>query len=158
MKRNAFALALVVFASAHSVALAADGDEPESDPRVTTTSEDLQPGVTCYKLASPSEQCAITGKPIVNFVAPVFNVIDLNGAWAGPGNEMPYIYLYGDDQYNAGYTIAIDMSLLNRPDGFGYFVDETTIAVVFPDDADYTGKVEPNGTIRWSNNTVWTKR
>jgi hypothetical protein len=37
-------------------------------------------------------------------------------------------------------------------------VDANTIAVVFPDDRDYTGKIENGNTIRWSNNTVWTKR
>lgn len=158
MKSNAIVLALAVFAAAQPVARAADGDEAAPDPRVTIRSEDLQSAVTCYKLVSPADQCAIVGKPIVNFVNPVFNVIDLNGAWAGPGDERPYIYLYGDAQYSAGYTLAIDMSLLNRPDGFGYFIDETTIQVVFPDDADYTGTVDANGTIHWSNNTVWTKR
>ncbi|HET8937977.1 MAG TPA: hypothetical protein VFN67_31250 [Polyangiales bacterium] len=50
------------------------------------------------------------------------------------------------------------MSLLNRPDGFGYMVDAHTIMVVFPDDRDYTGHIENNNSIRWSKNTVWTKR
>jgi hypothetical protein len=50
------------------------------------------------------------------------------------------------------------LSLLNRPDGFGYFLNNGTIAIVFPDDRDYTGAIEANGrTIRWSNNTVWNK-
>jgi hypothetical protein len=158
MKSNAFILALACTLSGSSLALAAEGDKAAADPRVTSTSADLNAAVTCFKLQQPANLCAIVGKPIVNYVAPAFNVIDLNGAWAGPGNERPYIYLYGDSQYSAGYTIAIDMSLLNRPDAFGYFVDETTIVVVFPDDADYTGTLDGSGTIRWSNNTVWTKR
>jgi hypothetical protein len=48
---------------------------------------------------------------------------------------------------------------VNRPDGFGYFVSASTIAIVFPDDREYTGTLEANGrTIRWSNNTVWNKQ
>jgi hypothetical protein len=117
-----------------------------------------QPAVTCLKLEQPADSCVIVSKPIVNYVAPAFNVVDLNGAWAGPGDERPYIYLYGDPQYGAGYTIMVDMSLLSRPDGFGYMLDATTIVVVFPDDRDYTGTIENGSTIRWSNNSVWTKR
>jgi hypothetical protein len=37
-------------------------------------------------------------------------------------------------------------------------VDASTIAVVFPDDRDYTGTLVNGSTIQWSNNTVWTKR
>jgi hypothetical protein len=117
----------------------------------------LQTSLACFKLEQPADTCALVGKPIINYVTPNYSVIDLNGAWAGPGNETPYIYFYGDPQYSSGYTIAVDMSLLNRPDGFGYMVDANTIAIVFPDDRDYTGIVTAT-QIRWSNNTVWNKR
>jgi hypothetical protein len=126
------------------------------DPAPVTDS--LQPAVTCFKLEDPANSCVIASKPIVNYVNPTFNVIELNGAWAGPADERPYIYLYGDSQYSSGYTIVVDMTLLNRPDAFGYLVDASTIAVVFPDDRDYTGTIVNGTSIHWSNNTVWTKR
>jgi len=151
MKTRVFVPALAGLALYSSLALA-------EDPRLETQAEDLQSAPTCFKLEQPANSCALVGKPIVNYVAPAFHVVDLNGAWAGPSNESPYIYFYGDSQYASGYTIAVDMSLLNRPDGFGYMVDATTIAIVFPDDRDYTGTIENGNTIRWSNNTVWTKR
>jgi hypothetical protein len=126
-------------------------------PQLGIATADLAPaGVTCFKLEQPANSCVIASKPIVNYVTPNFNVIDLNGAWVGPGGERPYIYLYGDSQYSSGYTIMVDMTLLNRPDGFGYLVDASTIAVVFPDDRDYTGTIV-DGSIHWSNNSVWTK-
>ena len=55
-------------------------------------------------------------------------------------------------------SITVDLSLLNRPDGFGYLKSASTLAIVFPDDRDYTGTIDANGrTIRWSNDTVWNK-
>lgn len=114
--------------------------------------------LACYKLVDEPNFCVLPQAPrVVNYTVP-FNVIDLNGAWVGPGGERPYIYLYSDAQAGGGYSIAVDLSLLNRPDGFGYFVNGSTIAIVFPDDRDYTGTIEANGrSIRWSNNTVWNK-
>jgi hypothetical protein len=128
------------------------------EPEPATPTDALQSAVTCFKLESPANSCVIASKPIVNYVTPTFNVIDLNGAWAGPSDERPYIYLYGDSQYSSGYTIMVDMTLLNRPDAFGYLVDASTIVVVFPDDRDYTGTIVNGTSIRWSNNSVWTKR
>jgi hypothetical protein len=151
MKTSAFVLALLCLPIGASFALAQEntGIVP---PQLQ------QSGPACFKLELPAGSCAIVGKPIVNYEHPAFNLVDLNGAWAGPGNETPYIYFYGDDQYSSGYTIAVDMSLLNRPDAFGYMVDATTIAVVFPDDRDYTGTLVTPTQIRWSNNSIWTKR
>lgn len=116
------------------------------------------PAPACYKIQQ-SNSCVIVGPTVVDIEHPRYNVVDLNGAWADMNNNTPYIYFYADSQYSAGYTITVDLSLVNRPDGFGYMVDAETILIVFPDDRDYTGKIENNGTtIRWSNNTVWTKR
>ena len=125
---------------------------------IALTNELAPPAVTCFKLEDPQNECAIVGKPIVNYAAPSFNVVDLNGAWTGPSGELPYIYFFGDDQYATGFTIHVDMTLLNRPDAFGYMQDEKTIVVVFPDDKDYTGTLISATQIQWSNNTVWTKR
>lgn len=116
-------------------------------------------GVACFKLQDPQSQCVVAGNPIINYEHPKLNVIDLNGGWMDQGGNRPYIYLYGDSNYSSGYTIAVDLFLSNRPDGVGYIVDGSTISVYFPDDKDYTGKIEQNGrVIRWSNNTVWTKQ
>jgi len=116
------------------------------------------PATTCYKLQQEEHACVVVGPSVFDYEHPRLDVIDLNGAWAEPSNGTPYIYFYASGQHAAGYTITVDMSLLNRPDGFGYMVDAHTIMIVFPDDRDYTGHIENNNTIRWSNNTVWTKR
>jgi hypothetical protein len=114
--------------------------------------------IACYELVDEPNFCVLPDSPhIINHTIP-FNVIDLNGAWVGPSGERPYIYVYNAPNAGAGYTISVDQSLSNRPDGFGYFVNGSTISMVFPDDRDYTGTIEGNGrTIRWSNNTVWNK-
>jgi hypothetical protein len=116
------------------------------------------PATTCYKLAQEHSACLVVGPSVLDYDHPRFHVVDLNGAWTDASNAQPYIYFYADSSYSAGYTIRVDMSLLNRPDAFGYMVDANTMAIVFPDDRDYTGKIENGNTIRWSNNTVWTKR
>ena len=115
--------------------------------------------IACYALVDEPNFCVVPETPhVVNYTVP-FNVIDLNGEWVGPSGERPYIYLYSEPNAGAGYTIHVDMSLLNRPDAFGYFVNASTLVVVFPDDRDYTGTIDANGrTIGWSNNTVWNKQ
>ena len=115
-------------------------------------------GPVCYKLVQETNKCVVVGPVIFDYSEPRFNVVDLNGAWSDADNKQPYIYFYADAQYSAGYTIRADLTLMNRPDGFGYMLDANTIQMVFPDDRDYTGKIENGNTIRWSNNTVWTKR
>jgi hypothetical protein len=171
MNTRAFATTLLSLAAFASQGLAEDAAPPlrvaqvenpgfiiAQDPLPQLPPESLVTAVTCFKLEDPANSCVIASKPIVNYVTPSFNVIDLNGAWAGPGDERPYIYLYGDSQYSSGYTIMVDMTLLNRPDAFGYLVDASTIVVVFPDDRDYTGTIVNGNSIHWSNNSVWTKR
>lgn len=147
---------LASFALAASSALAQEAPEDSNTGIVGP----LPPtGVNCYKLQDQPNRCVIATKPsTINYQTPTFNVIDLNGAWQDGSGKRPYIYVYGDSNAGAGHSIAFDLSLLNRPDGFGYISDATTLIAVFPDDRDYTGTIEANGKqIRWSNNTVWTK-
>lgn len=115
-------------------------------------------GLACYKLVDEPNFCVQPDSPrIVNHTIPL-NVIDLNGGWVDPNGVHPYIYLYHEPAASGGYALTIDLSLVNRPDGFGYFVNGSTIAIVFPDDREYSATIDPDGrTIRWSNNTVWTK-
>ncbi|HWO09339.1 MAG TPA: hypothetical protein VNN80_07660 [Polyangiaceae bacterium] len=124
----------------------------EFDPAVTTTSDDLQPAPTCFTLVSPSSSCLLVAPAVINPTAPAFDVVDLNGAWTDGGNNILYFRIYGE-----GNPVFVDMSLVNRPDGFGVFVDAKTMTVVFPDDRDYTGTLVTPTTIRWSNNTFWYK-
>jgi len=115
-------------------------------------------GLACYELVDEPNFCVLPSVPrIVNHTIP-FNVIDLNGGWVDQNGVRPYIYLYNSPNAGGGYSLTIDLSLVNRPDGFGYFVNGSVIAIVFPDDREYTATIDPDGrTIRWSNNTVWTK-
>jgi hypothetical protein len=116
-------------------------------------------GLACYELVDEPNFCVLPQSPrVVNHTIP-FNVIDLNGAWIGPSGERPYIYLYNAPSAGAGYAITVDLSLENRPDGFGAFVSGSAVTIVFPDDREHTGTIDPNGrTIHWSNNTVWYKQ
>ena len=163
MKTRSFVSVLACLISLASGALAEDAAELEPTP--ITQGDIVGPlppvvgSLACYKLVDEPSFCALPETPkVVNYSVP-YNVIDLNGAWVDGSGYRPYIYLYSDPNAGAGYTIAVDLSLLNRPDGFGYFVNAKTIAIVFPDDRDYTGTIEANGrSIRWSNNTVWNKQ
>jgi len=160
MKTAIFALSLITLALQGSLAPAqtfvADADLFAADEDLFEAEADLSAALlapTCFKLQDPKRSCLLVGNTVVDYKSPRFNLVELNGAWAGPGNETPYIYIYGE-----GNPIFVEMSLLNRPDGFGYFVDQDTIVVVFPDDRDYTGTLLDSNTILWSNNTIWRKR
>jgi hypothetical protein len=77
-------------------------------------------------------------------------VMDLNGTWEFGGTPGPVIS-------TSGNYISIDMSTFNHPQATGSFTSRSEIAVNFPGDNTYTGKLQPPGTIEWSNNTFWTK-
>ncbi len=155
-------LFITFFASA--VALVSSASAEDLTPTGISQGEIVGPlpphvgSIACYELVDEPSFCVLPETPrIVNHTIP-FNVIDLNGAWEDQSGVRPYIYLYSSPSAGAGYTITVDLSLVNRPDGFGAFVGGSTISIVFPDDRDYTGTIEANGrTIRWSNNTVWNK-
>lgn len=77
-------------------------------------------------------------------------VIDLNGRWTAGSSQSAVI--------TASYTfLSVDMSAFNRPAASGTIEDSTTISVTFPDDATFTGTLQPPNTIRWSNGSRWTK-
>jgi hypothetical protein len=87
----------------------------------------------------------LTGEP-----ATIKTVIDLNGRWTDGSTRSAVI--------SAAFTsLTIDMSAYHRPAAYGSIVDDFTITVTFPDDATYTGTLQPPNTIRWSNGSAWTK-
>lgn len=160
MKSRAFfAIAIAGLALLASNAWAQDTpDEPEA-PQGDIAGPLPRVGVRCYKLQDVQNQCFIADKSLINYKNPVFNVIDLNGAWVDQSGNRPYIYLFSDSGSSSGYAISVDLSLMNRPNGVGYVVDGLTISVYFPDDSVFTGTIEQNGRqISWSNNTVWRKQ
>jgi hypothetical protein len=149
MRTASIALTLGLLSSA-ATGLAQDAGPPDG-----ITAEDLVSSaapLTCFQLADQEDACLVVGRQIASHETPAFNVIDLNGAWSYNGQPGPYIYVYGQ-----GNSLFIEMSLYNRPDGFGNILDATTLSVVFPDDTDYTAVLESPTRIRWSNGTVWTK-
>ncbi len=83
-------------------------------------------------------------------VAAIETVIDLNGQWMSGGVLGPKITVHGN-------SIAVDLSALHRPAAVGTVVNSSTISVNFPDDKTYTAVLQAPGTIRWSNNSTWTK-
>jgi hypothetical protein len=76
--------------------------------------------------------------------------LDLNGTWAYGGVPGPVISVEGS-------ALSVDMSIYKRPTATGSILDSSDISVYFPDDTTYTGKLQPPGTIQWSNDSAWTK-
>jgi len=157
-------LFVTVFASLLAVASSSLAQESDN-PRTGISAEDIVGPVppigriACYQLIDEHNFCYAPDNPkMVNYTIP-FNVIDLNGGWVDESGNRPYIYIYNQPSAAAGYTISVDLSLMNRPDGFGGFASGSVLRIYFPDDREYTGVIEANGrTIRWSNNTVWNKQ
>jgi len=85
-----------------------------------------------------------------NGIPPVQTIFDLNGIWESGGTPGPVISVSGN-------AISVNMSAYNRPTATGSVLDSSDITVTFPDDANYTGRLEAPGTILWSNNSTWTK-
>ena len=83
-------------------------------------------------------------------VPAIQTVIDLNGKWMSGGVLGPVITVHGN-------SISIDMSALHRKTATGTVVNSSTVSVNFPDDKTYTATLQPPGTIRWSNNSTWSK-
>jgi len=83
-------------------------------------------------------------------VAAIETVIDLNGQWMSGGVLGPVITVNGN-------SISIDMRALKRPAAIGTVVNSSDISISFPDDKTYSGVLQKPGTIRWSNNSTWTK-
>jgi hypothetical protein len=82
--------------------------------------------------------------------ATIKTVIDLNGRWTDGSSRSAVI--------SAAFTsLTIDMSAYHRPAAHGSILDGSTITVTFPDDATYTGKLQPPNAIRWSNGSAWKK-
>lgn len=86
----------------------------------------------------------------ISTVASAETVIPLAGKWASGGVPGPVMAV-------SGSTITVDMSAYHRPAAHGSIVDKSDISVTFPDDKTYSGILQPPNTIRWSNNSAWTK-
>jgi hypothetical protein len=76
--------------------------------------------------------------------------LDLNGEWTDGGGRRAAV------SENAK-SLKIDMSDFDRPSAHGSIVDNSTIKVTFPDDATYTGKLQPPDKIQWSNGSAWKR-
>ncbi len=78
------------------------------------------------------------------------SVIELNGQWTDGTARRINISV-------ASTSLQVDMSAYNRPAAHGTIVDATTITVTFPDDATYTGTLQPPNRINWLNGSAWVK-
>jgi hypothetical protein len=82
--------------------------------------------------------------------ARINTVLDLNGRWTDGSARSAVV--------SAAFTsLTVDMSAFHRPAAHGSIINASTISVTFPDDATYTGTLQPPNRIRWSNNSSWTK-
>lgn len=132
----------------------ADGTPVDHDKLSQQMDEVVDDINTMQKQASActrdASQCEFTKFDISKFNLPVLadsTLANLNGVWS-----------VGQIISVHGREITIDMSVGNRPFAHGFFIDDSTISVTFPDDPNgtYIGKVLGN-TISWSNNTTWNK-
>ena len=80
----------------------------------------------------------------------IATVFELAGSWAAGGKPGPKIS-------RSGNALTVDMSAYARPLAHGSVIDAEDITVAFFDDATFTGRLVPPGTIAWSNRTSWTK-
>lgn len=71
----------------------------------------------------------------------------IEGTWFHSGKGIP-ITARGD-------RLIVNMSALRRPTANGRILSDSQIEVNFPDDATYTGTLDGQGQIRWSNGTAW---
>jgi hypothetical protein len=76
------------------------------------------------------------------------NTCSFSGNWGYEGKRGPYVVQTGD-------RIQVNMRRYNRPNATGRVIDASTIEVNFPDDATFTGKLDGQGNLNWSNGTVW---
>lgn len=72
----------------------------------------------------------------------------LKGTWFHDHKGIPV-------SVNAQDVILVNMSAFKRPNATGRVTGPSTIEVTFPDDATYTGTLDGQGTLSWSNGTVW---
>ena len=77
-------------------------------------------------------------------------LIDLNGKWTAGDNNSAVIS-------QSGTNLTIDMSAFGRPFAYGSILNDSAIAIIFPDAQSYNGILVPPDQIEWSNNSTWTK-
>jgi hypothetical protein len=75
-------------------------------------------------------------------------VSDISGTWVDPVSTQHIT--------NAGGYLRVIFDN-GRPAGIGFVGNASTIQVTFPGDATYLATVDPDGFLRWSNNTTWTR-
>jgi hypothetical protein len=103
-----------------------------------------------FTVTGSTSPSSITVSRATTTTATIKTVIDLNGKWASGGSPGPVISVTDN-------AITVDMSVYKRPTAHGTVIDASNITVTFPDDKVYTGKVGVPNSIRWSNNSAWTK-
>jgi len=69
------------------------------------------------------------------------------GTWVHGGMAIPITRI--------GNRLAVNMAAFRRPTATGRVIGDRQIEVSFPDDATFTGVLDRQGTIRWSNGTTW---
>lgn len=104
--------------------------------------------ITCFSL----DKSDITRFAVAQTVSnDSFNtLIDLSGRWAAGDNRSAVIS-------QLVTNLTVDMSAFDRPSAYGSILNDSTIAVIFPDDESYNGKLVPPDKIEWSNNSTWKK-
>ena len=69
------------------------------------------------------------------------------GTWSAGGRGIPIT--------RSGQRLTVNMAAFGRPVATGRVIGDRQIEVTFPDDATFTGVIDGQGSIRWSNGTAW---
>lgn len=69
------------------------------------------------------------------------------GIWSQGGRNIPIT--------RSGQRLTVNMAAFGRPFATGRVIGDRQIEVTFPDDATFTGVIDGQGSIRWSNGTAW---
>ena len=69
------------------------------------------------------------------------------GIWSQGGRNIPIT--------RSGQRLTVNMAAFGRPVAFGRVIGDRHIEASFPDDATFTGVIDGQGSIRWSNGTAW---
>jgi hypothetical protein len=69
------------------------------------------------------------------------------GIWSQGGRNIPIT--------RSGQRLTVNMAAFGRPVAFGRVIGDRHIEASFPDDATFTGVIDVQGSIRWSNGTAW---
>jgi hypothetical protein len=98
-------------------------------------------------VVDPGPTPAPASAPVPPSAMPIAPCSPFEGTWTHGGKNIPIT--------RSGQRLTVNMAAFRRPTAFGRVIGDRQIEVSFPDDATFTGVIDGQGSIRWSNGTAW---